>query len=613
MILTNILITVLIPLCAVLIAVVLTRLGIVVLPRLGFVDIPDERRAHVTPTPRGGGIAIILAFFTMAWIGAQLLDNQYSLNLLRILTPPALLIILVGVIDDRFQMSARLKLLAQIICGVLVWLAPLCDEKIRISTFIVNTPLPDWLSLAITVLIVVAIINAFNLVDGLDGVAAGLSVIACLCLAAWASISSRNYEMLMIYLILAGACLGFLRYNFSPARIFMGDTGSNFLGLFFAIGCLSEMTRAPTTVGLLGAAMAVGVPMFDTFLAFWRRLVRKFMQGSGNNKIMNADMDHLHHRLYAIFRDQRKTALALYAIAGLFVLIGLVGIYLSERSAALGYFVVILVMFAVVQRLATVEMLDSTQMVVAGLNRPRRNLLFNLSHPFFDLFCLAAAHMVANLLCKVPIFTNTMTAMPYIIIIYAVLWISGIYRIYWFRSAVRDFRYLAEMFLFGALLALLANRIFDGPWKMAFAVLYFSLAFIAILSERFVLMYLESFLLRQLMISRHKQTTGLDNVLLFGGGQGCRTYLTGLQNSYEDIFNIIGIADDDPALRGLRIYGYKVLGGRTQLDDIAKEMPFQRIIITSTEISDEVVAELKAYATSRNIPISRFTTITTEI
>ncbi|MEA4862929.1 MAG: hypothetical protein AB7F40_07475 [Victivallaceae bacterium] len=593
------------PLLALAVSLGLTALCIKVLPRLGFIDMPDPRRVHHIPTPRGGGFAIIAGFFISCGAMAVFGGTGVVHGFLRDMWLPGLIIIVVGALDDRFTLRARTKLICQIAVAFLVWLQPFREQPQRLMFFFAE--LPDWASCAITMFLVVAIINAFNLIDGLDGLAAGLSAVSAGCLAVWALMISRRPELMIVYLILAGSCLGFLRYNFAPARIFMGDVGSNFLGLFFAAGVLNSMSRAATTVAVLVPLMAVGVPVFDVFLAFWRRLLRRLSVKFGSQKehegIMSADMDHLHHRIYAQNQNQRKTALLLYFVACCFALAGVGVMFFSHGNSVIGYFLVVLVAVVAVRRFATVEMVDSARMLVGGLKRPHHGFIFSLVHPFFDLFCIAVAHVLANMLLRMAPFAITVKSLPFIGILFLTLLLGGAYRIYWLRASIRDYRFLAELLFFGALLALLANRLFGGPWTMERAVVFFMFSGVFIFGERLVLRYIESFMLRQIFI---KKSQTMDIAVIFGAGLGCRTYLSAVGYIYDDLFRIGGIIDDDRSLQGMEIYGHTVLGGRADLEELYERKPFQRLIITAYHISDEVIEELRVFAVKHNVRLYRF-------
>jgi len=418
-----------------------------------------------------------------------------------------------------------------------------------------------------------------------------------------------------MYLILAGSCVGFLKYNFHPAKIFMGDTGSNFLGLFFAMGCINSMTGAATTVAVFVPLMAVGVPIFDVFLATWRRLIRRLGSGQKTSGVMSADLDHLHHRIFAHNHDQRKTAVVLYLFACVLAFAGVAVMVGSQLSAAFGYVIVLLVIVLAVHKFATVEMNASAKMVLKGLHKPHRNFIFIITHPLYDLCCVFAAYILTNLLMKTSPLHAWMASFPYMMVFYVTLLLSGIYKIYWFRTGLRDYRLLVETLFLASLLAIFANRVCGGAerWTMERGVLFLMLASCAIVGERLMIRYVEGFMLRQIFVRRRVEADDLDNVVIFGGGQGCRTFLSSTAYTYRDIFSVLGIVDDDRSLHGMRLYGYKVLGGRGDLEKLYARRPFQRMIVTSYRISDETVNELVEFAARHNIKILRFRSDTVDI
>ena len=209
--------------------VFLTYLLIKILPRLGLIDEPRGRHLHKQATPSGGGLAIVLAFFAavqLYYLGlAELLDYRLPAHWGKTVWP-LFFIAVIGFIDDRWELKSYVKLIAQIITAVWAWALGLG------ITGMMSYPFPGWLSLIATVVWFVALVNAFNLIDGLDGLAAGLAVIAALSLAVFFYFLG-NLPYAQLLLIFAGCCCGFLVFNFHPAKIFMGDCGSMFIGTFF--------------------------------------------------------------------------------------------------------------------------------------------------------------------------------------------------------------------------------------------------------------------------------------------------------------------------------------------------------------------------------------------
>ena len=174
-------------------------------------------------------------------------------------------------------------------------------------------------------------------------------------------------------LIMAGACLGFLRYNFHPARIFLGDTGSTFIGLIFAVIGLSTIDRVVTFTSLLLPLLAVGVPLFDVCLAIWRRSTRKLLNPVAGG-IMVGVQDHLHHRLLRQTRKQTTAALMMYLLACLFSAVALAFLLLRDSAPAIAYMILLVAVVICVRRLAVVELYDSAELIKRGLSKPHRGV-----------------------------------------------------------------------------------------------------------------------------------------------------------------------------------------------------------------------------------------------
>ncbi|MBQ1524269.1 MAG: undecaprenyl/decaprenyl-phosphate alpha-N-acetylglucosaminyl 1-phosphate transferase [Firmicutes bacterium] len=301
-------------LLAVVVTALATPLCILIAPKIGAMDIPkDKRRVHKKPIPRFGGFAIYLGMLT----GFFRLGNM-SEQMLGIIGA-ATLIMIIGIVDDIKGVPAKIKLVGQIICAVLLWFSTLRFSGM--ANFFSFGPdyivFPVWLSMAVTVFWIVAIINTINLIDGLDGLAAGVVLIACLSIAYIADYTDRP-DTCIIILAVAGACAGFLFYNFNPARIFMGDSGSMLLGLLLASVSLvgDTPTKSVTLFSATVPVMLLILPIFDTSFAIVRRTVK-------HRPIFEADKGHLHHRIMAMGFGQRRTVLVLYSISGIMAVAGI--------------------------------------------------------------------------------------------------------------------------------------------------------------------------------------------------------------------------------------------------------------------------------------------------
>ena len=283
-------------------------------PLIGAMDIPkDDRRMHTRPVPRCGGIAIYLGIL-YSFIKLWPLDSQLMGILLA-----ATLMMLIGLIDDIKGLRAKVKLAGQILCALILWVYSL---QIRgMANFFPIGPsyivFPAWLSLIVTVVWIVGITNTINLIDGLDGLAAGISLISCISVAYVANYTGR-VETCTVISSVAGACLGFLLWNFNPAKIFMGDSGALLLGLLLSSVSLvgDTPTKSITLFSVTVPIMILALPIFDTAFAIIRRTVN-------HRPIMEADKGHLHHRIMAMGFGQRRTVLALYSISAIMGVAGI--------------------------------------------------------------------------------------------------------------------------------------------------------------------------------------------------------------------------------------------------------------------------------------------------
>ncbi|MCF7863726.1 MAG: undecaprenyl/decaprenyl-phosphate alpha-N-acetylglucosaminyl 1-phosphate transferase, partial [Kiritimatiellales bacterium] len=305
-------------------------------PMLGLVDEPSERRIHKTPIPRCGGIAVFLAThlgLVIAFFGPwRNLAGSMQLPEWGFVFAGSLLLLLVGIFDDRFSMRAWFKLLGQLGVALLMFFGGFTFQAF------LHIQLPFLVNLGATLFWFTLLINAFNLIDGMDGVCAGLGMIASAGLAGML-LSLHQPTDALVLVALAGACLGFLRYNFNPASVFLGDCGSMFIGFMLAAVSLKANVKQSMMVALLVPLLAVGVPVFDVILAVWRRLGRKLIsiikKDNLATKIFGPDLDHIHHKLMRSGMTQRKAAISLYAAAGFICLIALGATAMTSNRTAL--------------------------------------------------------------------------------------------------------------------------------------------------------------------------------------------------------------------------------------------------------------------------------------
>ena len=291
--------------------------------RVGAVDDPKKdkdpgRRMHRNPIPRMGGLAIFLGFLLSILIFIPM-DNPMKGLLLG-----SIIIVILGIFDDIYDLPAKFKFLVQIIAAVVAMLSGNIITVLSNPNIFSTNPVwvLGWLSYPITVLWIVAITNAVNLIDGLDGLACGVSTISSMTMLVVALLVTESREAVVMG-ALAGACLGFLPYNLNPAKIFMGDTGSTFLGFVLATVSVQGMFKLPTIITFVAPFLMLGLPIFDTTFAFIRRIAH-------GQSPMHADRGHVHHRLIDMGFSQKQAVGILYVISAI---LGLSAVVLTTAGA----------------------------------------------------------------------------------------------------------------------------------------------------------------------------------------------------------------------------------------------------------------------------------------
>jgi UDP-GlcNAc:undecaprenyl-phosphate GlcNAc-1-phosphate transferase len=299
---------------ALVLAIGATPLARYLAPHVGIIDEPTARKIHRHPVPRLGGAAIFLAVI----VAAVVLGRRYRFTQFGSILIGATGISFMGLVDDRWGLRPLIKLIGQILAALLLY-----ATGIYVGTF--HHPV---LNLITTVLWVVYITNAINLLDNMDGLAGGVAAIAAAHFALMCSFSGQ-YLVGALAIAVLGGCLGFLFYNLNPASIFMGDSGSLFLGFMLAAtGIKLDFPENVTFVTWMVPVLVMGLPIFDTTLVIISRLRR------GLNPLTNPGKDHISHRLAAAGLSKREAVLVLYIVS--FVL-GLLAIFVTRASVVEGY------------------------------------------------------------------------------------------------------------------------------------------------------------------------------------------------------------------------------------------------------------------------------------
>ena len=312
----------LIGLSAFLASIVLTPLCRRLFQRLGIVDRPDDnRKLHEIPVPLMGGVPIVLAYLLGCLLLSLVPRDLVKINVLHVLivAPAALFIFVTGILDDLLHLKPWQKL-----CGQMLGATWAAVAGVRIWS-VAGHPV-GWASLLVTIVWLIGCTNAFNLIDGVDGLASGVGLFATLTMLI-AALLQHNSVLALATAPLVGALLGFLRYNFNPASIFLGDSGSLTIG--FLLGCFGVVwsQKSATILGITAPLMALGIPIMDTGLSIVRRFLR-------HQPIFGADRDHIHHRLLNRGFTPRRVALILYGVASIGAALSLLSVSTSRMSGA---------------------------------------------------------------------------------------------------------------------------------------------------------------------------------------------------------------------------------------------------------------------------------------
>ena len=287
--------------------------------KVGAIDVPkDARRMHKKPIPRLGGLAIYGGFLCSILIFGQLDETMLCVLL------GAAIIVALGIFDDVLALGAKLKFVVQIVAAAI----PVCIGDLQIGLFTNLNPLSDTpfvhlgiLAVPATIIWIVGITNAVNLIDGLDGLAVGVSSIAAITMLAVALLTG-NMPIAITMAALAGACIGFMPYNLNPAKIFMGDTGSTFLGYMLATVSIMGLFKFYAVISFAVPFLILGLPIFDTANAIIRRV-------AAGRSPMSPDRGHVHHKLIDMGFNQKQAVAILYAISAT---LGLTAVVLTSSG-----------------------------------------------------------------------------------------------------------------------------------------------------------------------------------------------------------------------------------------------------------------------------------------
>ena len=568
---------------------VLTPLVRSLVLRAGWVTKRVEARWGKRVVARFGGVAMFGGF-----IGASVLWVPIEPRLLGLLMGVSLVFVL-GLVDDLHRIAPYTKLVVQLLIGCVVVI-----NGIRIE--LVQWP---WLAIPLSVMWFVLIMNAFNLLDNMDGLAAGVGAIAAGFFAFHAA-SAQQWTVVVLSAILAGTCLGFLRFNFPPAKIYMGDSGSQFIGLSLAaLALLGTWHHSTQLLSVLAVPVLVlAVPIFDTIFVMIQRLMHRQHPFVGGT-------DHLSHRLAILGLSSRQTVMALYGLSVLFGLVSVVSVNLRVLPAV-GIWLFVLTAMVLIGRYLGRVKVYRLEPQRADLRPPQprgpvTGIETMLLHKrrvieiLVDFCLLSSAYVFAYLLrfegALSPWLSRLIVqSLPVILVIkLACFGGCGLYRGVWRYVGVADILTIFRAVTLGSILssmALLFLWRFEGYSRAVF-IIDWMLCLLAVGGARVLERLLDEWIHR--LAAR-----GLPVVIVGAGDTGERV-LRYLRYAKHTTHRVVGFLDDDLSKRGSRIHGTSVLGDRRQLGEILDRHGIREVLIAITDPPGELLQYVQRLCEPRGV------------
>jgi UDP-GlcNAc:undecaprenyl-phosphate GlcNAc-1-phosphate transferase len=558
--------------------------------KYGYVATPKSDRWHKRPTAMLGGVAIFVA--TIAVYFGLIPRSTGSL----VVIGGSAFLFLVGLVDDLISIRPYQKLIGQLIgAGILV----MAGLKLPLTGF-------EIVDIWLTVLWVVGITNAINLLDNMDGLAAGISAIAATSLALNFAANGLTNELLLASALI-GALVGFLVFNFNPASIFMGDCGSMFIGFLLSSSVLLNQVggRSRGIFAILAVPVLIlFVPIFDTtFVTVLRKLWgRKASQGG---------RDHTSHRLVALGLSERTAVLMLYGFA---VVAGALSLMASQIGpiksfSLIAAFTVMLVILGVY--LSKVKVYEGAEEGQAVQENAVFAFLVNVSHKrrifevFLDAFLITLAYYSAFALFRSfeyeanwNLFLKTLPIL--ILTKLAAFLLVGVYRGLWKYTSIGDLITITKGVILGSLISVLAILLayrFQGFSRTVF-VLDGILLLLAMVSSRLAFRVIRQMMPLPVAANSRK-------VLIYGAGDGGEMVLRELSNNADWNYLPVGFIDDDPMKKDKVIHGLKVFDGNGRLAEICREKDIAEILISAREMSAEQLKKVREICRENNVILKR--------
>lgn len=584
-------------------AVVLTPPARALAFRVGALDVPDSRKIHGKIMPRLGGLAVVgailialLAIQSVPVLQKRMLSPEILLGLALGLLPVSL----ISFIDDIRPLRAAPKFAAHIL-GASIAVSVGVRLNPEITVFGDKLTI-GWLAIPISIIWIAAITNAFNIVDGLDGLSAGLALISAMSLGS-VSLVVGKYPLAATAFAIAGGLLGFLPYNIHPAKIFLGDTGSASVG--FLLGCLALGGGTTLNAGLaiIVPLLALGLPLAETVVSMARRALRR-LEGDKGAQVFGADRRHFHHRLLDLGLTHRNAVLTLYGVGMILATGGFLSAITTTGYSALILGALVVAAFIGIRRLGYDEFAVIRRGTVLKVyDAPvLRSAAFVV---FLDLVLVMAAIYGAialkwddwGLVAHRLLAQQMAVVFPALAVI--VFWSFGLYRGAWRVASLEDFtRSGFSAIVASALGATSLSLMPNVKTPVTFWILYTMVLSVLVTGMRASYRLLANW-------NARSSTEGIP-VLIYGADSAGLMALREMQTSRDSGLRPVGFFDDNATLAGRVINGYPVLGSIEDVEELLRTGRASGVVVSSAKVSSHGMLTIKKMCDTHRVPLHYF-------
>lgn len=614
-------------LIALLLTLLLTPLVIKFAHKIGATDAPEERKVHTSVMPRIGGLAVassvavtsLIVYSIFSESLPDLFDGSYKT--LTVIVCFITLFVL-GFWDDLKPLSPGIKFGVQLILATVIYFAGFKISNITnpLDTGVLEIGLFD---LPITILWIVGITNAFNLIDGLDGLASGVAIIASISIFIITFMSGQIWASILS-LIIAGALLGFLRYNFNPAKIFLGDSGSLFIGFSLALLSIQGTAKISTGFAVLLPILVLALPITDTLVSMIRRLISSFLNRDSAEPpqsilhrihgMFTPDKLHIHHRLLSLGLSHRGAVLVLYMVSLFFAFSAFLFTQIDtiQKSLTISFALgLILVLF--IKKLRYHEMAIFSNGLMMPLYEKwiqKKSRWISLADALFIVASFSLSYILVFLFNPEVVgrLDFGLTLLIVLSIQLAALWSTRLY-----HEKTNQLDIANTLHIFASL----------GSAVVLTGIVFLLMEFLPLLEATQFLIFDFYFLLTLLFGYRigfqalrfwfNRDKKSGENILIYGAGEYGTMILQNILNTSDNQYKVVGFLDDDPGLEGKLIHGYPILGGHWVLQKTHQSVKIDTIYLCDENIRSENLKRLRLIALRQKITLKKINITLQEI